>query len=75
MLEPKILLMDEPFANIDEELKRTLSRLLLDLQERLRITLLYVTHNKPDARIIGRRILTLEAGRIADDLPAEPDQP
>lgn len=71
VLEPGILLMDEPFASVDEELKRNLSHLLLALQERLKITLLYVTHNKQDAGIIGRRILRLKEGGIADDLPAE----
>jgi ABC-type Fe3+/spermidine/putrescine transport system ATPase subunit len=62
--EPKILLMDEPLANVDVELKAHLEREILRLHGLLRFTLLYVTHDAPEAASIGSRIITMRAGEI-----------
>lgn len=47
--EPKILLLDEPLANLDSILKEELQRMILDLQKKNKFTLIYVTHNEDEA--------------------------
>ncbi len=59
VLEPKIVLMDEPLSSLDEALNIRLRRLIVQLQERLGFTLLYVTHNKDEASQIATRLLRL----------------
>ncbi len=63
--EPDILLMDEPLSNLDLELNVRLRKEILDLQEKLGFTLLYITHDRDEAFALGERIVLLEAGRIA----------
>ncbi len=62
---PKVLLADEPTGNLDEATGRKIAELLLDLNARLRTTLIIVTHNLELAAMMGRR-LELRAGDIYD---------
>ncbi len=61
---PKILLLDEPLAHLDEELAEQLRREIVRLQETLRVTMIHVTHDRAEATAIGRRIVALREGRI-----------
>jgi len=61
---PELLVLDEPFSNIDTGLRGTLRRELLDLQARSGITTLVVTHDLDDAFFLGSRIVVIDRGRV-----------
>ncbi|MFJ2320850.1 ABC transporter ATP-binding protein [Pseudomonas sp. NPDC087817] len=65
-MQPKILLMDEPFAALDALTRRKMQEELLLLWEEVRFTLLFVTHSIEEALVIGNRILLLSPhpGRV-----------
>ena len=70
--EAKILLMDEPFGALDEITKRTLQNELLVLQEKLHMTVVFITHDIREAMKLGDRVLVMEKGRIAQlDMPEQ----
>ena len=58
-LNPKILLMDEPFATLDITIKKSLYRELLDLHEKTKKTILFVTHNINEAVLLGDRVIVM----------------
>ncbi|MBI1775748.1 MAG: ABC transporter ATP-binding protein [Proteobacteria bacterium] len=64
VINPKILLMDEPLSNLDAKLRLELRDDIRDLQRRLGITTLYVTHDQEEALAISDRICVMQAGRI-----------
>lgn len=61
----KILLMDEPFGALDEITKRSMQEELISLQKKLRMTVIFVTHDIREAMKLGDRVLVMEQGRIA----------
>jgi putative spermidine/putrescine transport system ATP-binding protein len=63
VLEPKILLLDEPFASLDQHLRERLREEVRDLQQRLKITTLFVTHGQDEALALADRIVVLHNGR------------
>lgn len=67
VLEPKVLLMDEPLSSLDLELNVRLRKQILRLQEKLGFTLLYVTHNRDEAFTIASRVVIMNKGRIEYD--------
>jgi NitT/TauT family transport system ATP-binding protein len=78
--EPKLLLMDEPFAAVDAQTRAELEDLTRKLWSRHRVTILFVTHDIDEAVYLGQRVLMLSASPtqvledLAIDLPAERDQ-
>lgn len=62
VLEPDILLMDEPFVSLDDPTARDLRQLLMDLWHRRPTTVLFVTHDRNEAVMLGTRILRLSGG-------------
>jgi ABC-type Fe3+/spermidine/putrescine transport system ATPase subunit len=67
--EPQIILMDEPFASLDDEKRAEMRDLLRSLLDSTGATLVLVTHSRDDAFDLARRVLVLERGRpVADDL-------
>jgi osmoprotectant transport system ATP-binding protein len=62
--DPPILLMDEPFGALDPITRAELQREFLDLQKRLRKTVVFVTHDLREALLLGTRIALMEAGRV-----------
>ncbi len=59
--DPQILLMDEPFANVDEQTRTLLQEELLRIWEGTRKTIIYITHSIDEALILGDRVLVLSA--------------
>jgi osmoprotectant transport system ATP-binding protein len=66
--DPGILLMDEPFGALDPLTRAELQREFLALQQRLRKTVVFVTHDLREALRLGSRIALLEAGRLVEVL-------
>ena len=62
--EAPILLMDEPFSALDPLIRTHLQDELLDLQQRLKRTIIFVSHDLDEAFKIGNRIAIMEGGRI-----------
>jgi NitT/TauT family transport system ATP-binding protein len=66
--QPRIILLDEPFAALDERTRFRMQDLLLELKERLQLQYVFVTHSISEAVYLGDRILLLDnAGHINDD--------
>jgi putative spermidine/putrescine transport system ATP-binding protein len=66
VIEPDILLLDEPLSNLDARLRDQLREDLHALQRRLGVTTLYVTHDQSEAMALSDRILVMRAGRIVE---------
>ena len=64
---PKMLLLDEPFSNIDTDLKHTIRLELARLLKAANMTSILVTHDEEDARALADRIIVLEGGRIVHE--------
>ncbi|MEQ1711384.1 MAG: ABC transporter ATP-binding protein [Hyphomicrobium sp.] len=60
--EPDLLLMDEPFVSLDDPTAQELRQVLIDLWHRVRATVLFVTHDRTEAVMLGTRILRLGSG-------------
>lgn len=56
--------MDEPFGALDEITKRSMQEELLRLQNRLRMTVVFITHDIREAMKLGDRVLVMEEGKI-----------
>ena len=63
VLEPKILLLDEPFASLDQHLRERLREEVRDIQQRLKITTLFVTHGQDEALSMADRIVVMANGK------------
>jgi ABC-type Fe3+/spermidine/putrescine transport system ATPase subunit len=64
VLEPGVLLMDEPLSSLDLELNVRLQKEILRLQEELGFTLLYVTHDRDEAFGMATRVVIMSKGRV-----------
>ncbi len=64
VMQPKILLMDEPLSSLDIDLSLIMRKELLRLQEECNITLLYVTHDRDEAFSLATKIVVMEDGKI-----------
>jgi iron(III) transport system ATP-binding protein len=64
VLEPSILLLDEPLSNLDAKLREQMRAELKGLQRRTGITFVYVTHDQAEAMALSDRIAVFRAGRI-----------
>jgi ABC-type Fe3+/spermidine/putrescine transport system ATPase subunit len=62
--QPRVLLFDEPLASLDAELRATLRVELARLQRALRVTTVYVTHDREDVAVLADRVVEMRAGRI-----------
>ena len=72
VLEPKILLLDEPFSSLDAALRIRLREELLRIQRQLQITTIFVTHDQEEALSLADRIALMHAGQIEQlDTPSE----
>ena len=78
--DPGVLLMDEPFSNLDAKLREQMRAELKRLQRRLNISILFVTHDQSEALALSDRIAVMKDGKIEQmgppaDLYAEPQTP
>ena len=64
MLEPRVLLLDEPLGALDLKVRRELQIELKRIQERVGITFVYVTHDQEEAMVMSDRVAVMNGGRI-----------
>ncbi len=64
VLQPKVLLLDEPLGALDRQLRRSMQTELRRLQRELKMTFLYVTHDQDEALSMADRIAVMRQGRI-----------
>ena len=79
-VEPRVLLLDEPFGALDSRVRKELRRWLRRLHEELRLTTLFVTHDQEEALELADRVVVLNRGRIeqvgsTDELYERPASP
>ena len=65
VLEPSVLLFDEPLSNLDARLRRQMREEIRALQQRLRLTVVYVTHDQSEALAVSDKIIVMNQGVIA----------
>jgi len=65
VLEPQVLLLDEPLSNLDARLRRKVRTDIRELQQRLGFTAVYVTHDQDEALAVSDRIIVMKDGGIA----------
>ena len=70
-IDPKVLLMDEPFGALDAQTRETMQEELMQIHARTKKTILFVTHDLDEAVLIADRIVVLREGRIQEimDVP------
>ena len=79
-VEPRVLLLDEPFGALDAKVRKELRRWLRELHDELQITTVFVTHDQEEALEVADRVVVMNAGRIEQvgtpaevyDAPANP---
>ena len=72
VVEPRVLLLDEPLSNLDANLRIQMRREILDLQRALKLTTIFVTHDQEEANTISDRIAVLDDGILQQvGLPIE----
>ena len=72
VLEPAVLLFDEPLSNLDARLRRSMREEIRALQQRLGLTVAYVTHDQGEALAVSDRIIVMDHGEVAQSgTPAE----
>ena len=76
-MQPKVLLLDEPFGALDAQVRKELRRWLRELHDELHVTSLFVTHDQEEALEVADRVVLMNAGRVEQiGTPAEVyDQP
>ena len=80
VIEPSVLLMDEPLSNLDAKLRVQMRSVIKKLQRRLGITTIYVTHDQEEALAISDRIAVMKDGNIMqigtpNEIYAKPQNP
>jgi iron(III) transport system ATP-binding protein len=65
VLEPEVLCFDEPLSNLDAKLRRRVREDIRELQQRLGLTVAYVTHDQQEALAVSDRIIVMDHARIA----------
>ncbi len=65
VIEPQVVLMDEPLSNLDARLRLEMREHIQDLQKKLGITMIYVTHDQKEALAMGDRVAVMQMGKVA----------
>jgi iron(III) transport system ATP-binding protein len=65
VLRPKVLLFDEPLSNLDARLRRRVREDIRDLQKKLALSVVYVTHDQQEALAVSDLVCVMRAGKIA----------
>ncbi|WP_157250395.1 ABC transporter ATP-binding protein [Nonomuraea typhae] len=76
-VQPRVLLMDEPFGAVDEQTRRLLQEELLSIWEESRLTVVFITHSMEEAALLGDRVVLMSArpGQIAEIVPVPLKRP
>ncbi len=64
VFEPDLVLMDEPLGALDRRLREEMQYEIRNLQQRLGVTMIYVTHDQNEAMVLSDRVVVMEQGRI-----------
>lgn len=67
VLEPEVLLLDEPLSNLDAKLRRHVREEIRQIQQRLELTAVYVTHDQEEAMAVSDRIIVMNKAEIAQE--------
>ena len=70
-VEPKVLLLDEPFGALDAKVRKELRRWLRRLHDEMHVTSVFVTHDQDEAMEVADRIVVMNHGRIEQDGPPD----
>ena len=71
MLNPRLLICDEPVAALDVSIRSQIANLLRDMRAELGLTLLFIAHDLPTVRFLCDRVLVLFRGRIVEQAPRD----
>jgi iron(III) transport system ATP-binding protein len=69
VFDPSLLLLDEPLSNLDAALRREMRQQLQELQKRLGVTTIYVTHDQEEAMAVADTVVVMTEGRVAANAP------
>ncbi len=72
---PEILLMDEPFASVDAQTRMTLQEELTRIWEERKPTILFITHDVPEAVFLADRIVVLSKGTVMEEITVDLPRP
>jgi iron(III) transport system ATP-binding protein len=61
---PRVLLLDEPLSNLDAKIRREVRSELRNIQEKLGVTVIYVTHDQEEAMVLGDQVVVLKDGLV-----------
>jgi ABC-type Fe3+/spermidine/putrescine transport system ATPase subunit len=64
--EPDVMLLDEPLSNLDAQMRESMCVELMNLQRKLKLSVLYVTHDRAEALSMSHRIAVMDGGRIVE---------
>ncbi|HTY77381.1 MAG TPA: ABC transporter ATP-binding protein [Candidatus Bathyarchaeia archaeon] len=67
VVEPRVLLLDEPLSNLDAKVRQRLRVEVRRLQRRIATTMIYVTHDQEEALAIADRVVLMEGGRVVQE--------
>ena len=71
VFEPDLVLMDEPLGALDRRLREEMQYEIRRLQQRLKVTMIYVTHDQNEAMVLSDRVAVMEQGQICQVAPPE----
>ena len=72
---PEVLLMDEPFASVDAQTRMTLQEELTRIWQERRPTVIFITHDVPEAVFLANRVVVLSKGRVLDQIEVSLPRP
>ena len=67
VLEPEVLLFDEPLSNLDAKLRRRVREEIRELQQKLELTTVYVTHDQEEALAVSDKIIVMNEAKISQE--------
>jgi len=70
-----VLLMDEPFASVDAQTRMTLQEELTRIWQERRPTVIFITHDVPEAVFLANRVVVLSKGRVLDQVEVDLPRP